>query len=176
MYTGGSERLRIDTSGNVGIGTSSPAALLSFGSIASGSSDGARIYLRNNTNEFAIGTNGAQTVYAGYLGHVWQTGSFGGTERMRITSAGGISFGSSGTAYGTSGQVLQSNGNAAPTWVAVPAATSVTLPSTNPFVQNATTLSANLTITGNNAMAAGPITINTSVTLTIATGARVVIV
>ena len=55
-------------------------------------------------------------------------------------------------------------------------ATAVTLPSTNPFVQNATTLSANLTITGNNAMAAGPITVNTSVTLTIATGSRVVIV
>jgi hypothetical protein len=41
----------------------------------------------------------------------------GGSERMRITSAGGISFGTSGTAYGSSGQVLQSNGNAAPTWV-----------------------------------------------------------
>jgi hypothetical protein len=40
-----------------------------------------------------------------------------GTERMRITSAGGISFGSSGTAYGTSGQILNSNGNAAPTWI-----------------------------------------------------------
>ena len=40
------------------------------------------------------------------------------TERMRITSAGGISFGSSGTAYGTSGQVLTSNGNATPTWQA----------------------------------------------------------
>ena len=38
------------------------------------------------------------------------------TERMRITSAGGISFGSTGTAYGTSGQVLTSNGNASPTW------------------------------------------------------------
>ena len=39
-------------------------------------------------------------------------------ERMRITSGGGISFGSSGTAYGTSGQVLTSNGNASPTWQA----------------------------------------------------------
>jgi hypothetical protein len=39
------------------------------------------------------------------------------TERMRITSTGGISFGSTGTAYGTSGQVLKSNGNAAPTWI-----------------------------------------------------------
>jgi hypothetical protein len=38
------------------------------------------------------------------------------TERMRITSSGGISFGSTGTAYGTSGQVLISNGNTSPTW------------------------------------------------------------
>ena len=37
-------------------------------------------------------------------------------ERMRITAAGGISFGSTGTAYGTSGQVLTSDGNASPTW------------------------------------------------------------
>jgi hypothetical protein len=40
----------------------------------------------------------------------------GGIESMRITSAGGISFNSSGTAYGTTNQVLQSNGNATPTW------------------------------------------------------------
>jgi hypothetical protein len=39
------------------------------------------------------------------------------TERMRITTSGGISFGATGTAYGSSGQLLQSNGNAAPTWV-----------------------------------------------------------
>ena len=38
------------------------------------------------------------------------------TERMRLTSAGGLSFGSSGTAYGTTGQVLTSNGNAPPSW------------------------------------------------------------
>jgi hypothetical protein len=44
-------------------------------------------------------------------------GSTGATERLRITSAGGISFGASGTAYGSSGFVLKSNGNAAPTWV-----------------------------------------------------------
>ena len=39
-------------------------------------------------------------------------------ERMRITNLGGISFGSTGTAYGTSGEILKSNGNASPTWVA----------------------------------------------------------
>jgi hypothetical protein len=37
-------------------------------------------------------------------------------KRLTITSAGGVSFGSSGTAYGTTGQVLTSNGNAPPTW------------------------------------------------------------
>jgi hypothetical protein len=39
------------------------------------------------------------------------------TEQIRITSAGGVSFGSSGTAYGTANQVLQSNGDATPTWI-----------------------------------------------------------
>ena len=38
------------------------------------------------------------------------------TERMTITNNGGISFGSTGTAYGTSGQVLTSGGDASPTW------------------------------------------------------------
>ena len=38
-------------------------------------------------------------------------------EYFRITSSGGISFGSSGTAFGTSNQVLKSNGNASPTWI-----------------------------------------------------------
>ncbi len=38
-------------------------------------------------------------------------------ERVRITVNGGISFGATGTAFGTSGQLLQSNGDAAPTWI-----------------------------------------------------------
>jgi hypothetical protein len=41
--------------------------------------------------------------------------SEGGTEVMRITSTGALAF-SGASNYGTSGQVLQSNGNAAPTW------------------------------------------------------------
>jgi hypothetical protein len=58
-----SNTLFVDASANaVGIGVSTPAAPLSFGSIT----NDARIYLRGNTNEFAIGTNGLQTVYAGY--------------------------------------------------------------------------------------------------------------
>jgi hypothetical protein len=37
-------------------------------------------------------------------------------KRMTLSSSGGVSFGSTGTAYGTTGQVLTSNGNAPPTW------------------------------------------------------------
>jgi hypothetical protein len=43
-------------------------------------------------------------------------GSSSPAERMRITNLGGISFGSTGTAYGSSGQVLTSAGDASPTW------------------------------------------------------------
>jgi len=39
------------------------------------------------------------------------------TERLRILDTGAVSFGASGSAYGSAGQVLQSNGNAVPTWV-----------------------------------------------------------
>jgi trimeric autotransporter adhesin len=39
------------------------------------------------------------------------------TERLRVTSNGGVSFGATGTAYGTSGQILQSNGDAPPSWI-----------------------------------------------------------
>jgi hypothetical protein len=44
-------------------------------------------------------------------------------ERMRITSTGAISVGSTGTNYGTSGEVLISNGNGSPTWGAATSAT-----------------------------------------------------
>ena len=38
------------------------------------------------------------------------------SEKMRITSTGAIAVGSSSTNYGSSGQVLTSNGNASPSW------------------------------------------------------------
>ena len=92
----------------------------------------------------------------------------GGTEALRITSTGAISVGSSGTATGTSGQVLTSAGSgASPTW-ATPAGSNITAQG---LYENAATISANYTIgSGNNAISAGPITVASGVTVTVPSG------
>lgn len=65
----------------------------------------------------ATGWNSAIAFYTNNITDGTNVGRF--QEKMRITSNGGISFGASRTAYGTAGQVLQSNGDAPPTWVPV---------------------------------------------------------
>ena len=68
----------------------------------------------------------------------------------------------------TSGNVLTSNGT---TWVSSPASGAATS-----IVENINTISANKTITsGSNGMSVGSMTINSSVTLTVATGQRYVV-
>ena len=65
---------------------------------------------------------GGYSTGAGTGGYIaLQTGNTT-TERFRILANGAWSVGASGADYGTSGQVLTSNGNAAPAWSAVPAA------------------------------------------------------
>ena len=131
------------TGGNVGIGTTSPNTKLTVetsneslydvlavhngitGTSALGKGAAIRIGSGNNGNY----STKIATIYEGnnpsYLqpalafftmNNSYLIGSE--TEKMRITAPGGISFGSTGTAYGTSGQILKSNGNASPTWVA----------------------------------------------------------
>lgn len=95
-----------DSSGNVGIGTASPAVPLDVNGNVRVKSQG---YL-----QFGGSNN---TIYGDATANILVFATTANTERMRITSNGGISFGSSGTAYGSSGQILQSNGDAAPTWV-----------------------------------------------------------
>lgn len=108
-----------------------------------------RASLQNNTtgsSNIALGADSGTALTTGssntILGSIAGTAGLsstvivaaGTTERLRITSAGGVSFGATGTAYGTSGQVLTSAGNATPVWASATPTSSPTLDSV--FVNN----------------------------------------
>jgi hypothetical protein len=131
------EAMRITNNGRVGIGTTSTTEKFHiFGTASSGSTQGPRINLQYSGTSGAaesllqfldfrgvvnssIGNNllddGVGTAAAAMVFKTATAGTL--SERLRITRNGGISFGAGGTAYGTSGQILKSNGDAAPTWV-----------------------------------------------------------
>jgi hypothetical protein len=110
----GSGQIYKDASGNVGIGYAIPANTLH---VANGLDTQIRVSTPTNNFYFDIGRNSADGLFQinGNQGSGYKFLN-NSTEAMRITSAGGVSFGSSGTAYGTSGQVLISAGNASPVW------------------------------------------------------------
>lgn len=94
-------------------------------------------FICNNT------INGLSANKSGTGTYLPMTFATGGSERMRVTTAGGVSFGSSGTAYGTTGQVLTSQGNAPPIWSTV--SSGLVFLSTVDF--NNTTSTADFTLT-----------------------------
>jgi len=113
MYTGGSERLRIDTSGQLGIGTSSPGYRLDVAAGDTTAGLGYAARLRSNstagaaTLQFTNNAVSAQNAYitaddsqnltlasgTGYA-RLWTNGS----ERMRIDSSGNVGIGTSSPA------------------------------------------------------------------------------
>ena len=119
FYANNAERARIDTSGNLGIGTNNPLRKLdiSGGGFAFTESGGAarNIHWGDTTNIYPVTIAGNATTGNCFL--TFNTNTFGNAavERFRVGPAG--EWGIGGANYGTSGQVLTSGGpNAAPSW------------------------------------------------------------
>ena len=109
----GSLGATLDASGNFGIGTATPSSFGKFAVLGTGAfitNSVLRFYNSGNTNWSVIdnpATDGTAPLR-------FQTGA---GEVARFINSGALSFGSSGTAYGSSGQVLTSAGaGGVPTW------------------------------------------------------------
>lgn len=109
LGAGGSERMRIDSSGNVGIGTSSPQLKLVVSNSGAAGLEISPDALASSPLIQSYNRSGAAYTQLGYnaLQHVWQTS---GTERARIDSSGNLLVGKTSAGVSVGGE-LQSNGS-----------------------------------------------------------------
>ena len=164
--TSGSEKLRITSNGKVGIGTINPQQLLEvqdrsggtliglsvgtqYGNAGFGGYNNYPAIMNNVANPLIYcDTNNDRTIFFGDTVGFGTTCAFrvNGAERLRIGSAGQI--GVAGANYGTSGQVLTSQGSGSAVQWATPSSGSMTLLHTMNINMGANTVSQSLNLTG----------------------------
>ena len=120
LVTGGSDRLRINSSGNVIIGVGEATTSVTGNILRSPSGAGTNISGSNFEIQAGngTGTGGSGLIILKTSAASTTSSSTANTltQRLAITKTGAFSFGTTATDYGTDGQVLMSNGNAPPTW------------------------------------------------------------